>query len=111
MSKLYMKNGKRLRIVTLAIAFLVWFGAGIPSNTSLQAATSCATPALGGPFSVDASGEVFIASRDAVARFAPGAHGNVAPAAILCGANTQLPSVGTDFSVGRSRQRYADRRL
>jgi sugar lactone lactonase YvrE len=95
------KELKRVRTVALIIAFLVWYGARVSSNAFAQDATSCASPALGGPFSADSSGEVFVASRDAVARFAPGAHGNVAPAAILCGANTQLAEISALVVAGK----------
>lgn len=87
------KEFKGGRILTLAIAFLVWCGVSVSSNAFPQDATSCATPMSGGPFSVDSLGEVFVASQDAVVRFASGAHGNVAPAATLCGANTQLADI------------------
>ncbi len=48
----------------------------------------------GNGIAVDSSGALYVANRKNVLIFAPGAHGNVAPAAILSGKKTGIPETG-----------------
>jgi hypothetical protein len=91
--------GRKPLISAAFVAALAMGVAGSPALADSPAGSGCAVGGdFGGDeqvFAVSSAGSVFVANRSgsAIARLAPGAHGDMQPADMLCGPDTHLTSI------------------